>query len=109
MKLWIVPFEGCQKYEVQHYILHHGGDGPNSIFIRSKEEINKEGIMAKRKVQKKNLSGLSGKTAAKRAAQMRRRATQKKPSYKPLAGDKTAKTRPSKYTTSFEKIPFPSK
>ena len=56
--------------------------------------------MAKRKVQKKNLSGLSGKTAAKRAAQIRRRATQKKPSYAPLAGDKTAKTRPSKYTTS---------
>ena len=60
--------------------------------------------MAKRKVQRKNLSGLSGKTAAKRAAQIRRRATQKKPSYKPLAGDKGAKTRPSKYTTSLKRF-----
>lgn len=60
--------------------------------------------MAKRKVAKKNLSGLSGKTAAKRAAQIRRRATLKKPSYKPLAGDKTAKTRPSKYTKSLTRF-----
>ena len=59
--------------------------------------------MAKRKVAKKNLSGLSGKTASKRAAQIRKRATQK-PSYKPLAGDKGAKTRPSKHTTSLKRF-----
>lgn len=61
-------------------------------------------IMAKRKVQRKNVAGLSGRMAAKRAAQIRRRATQKKPSYAPLAGDKTAKTKPSKYTKSLTRF-----
>lgn len=61
-------------------------------------------VMAKRKVPKKYTSGLSGAAAAKRAAQIRKRATQKKPSFAPLAGDKTAKTRPSKYTQSLTRF-----
>ena len=59
--------------------------------------------MAKiRKVPRKYTSGLSKSTAAKRKAQIRKRATGKvtgKAKYKPLAGDSKAKTKPSKYTT----------
>ena len=58
--------------------------------------------MAKiRKVPRKYTSGLSKSTAAKRKAQIRKRATGKvtgKAKYKPLAGDSKAKTKPSKYT-----------
>jgi hypothetical protein len=35
------PFEGCQKYEIQHHIHHHGGIGPNRVFIRGQKEIAK--------------------------------------------------------------------
>ena len=59
--------------------------------------------MAKiRKVPRKYTSGLKKSTAAKRKAQIRNRSKGKvtgAAKYKPLAGDKTAKTRPSKYTT----------
>lgn len=58
--------------------------------------------MAKiRKVPKKYTAGLSKSTAAKRKAQIRKRAKGKvtgKNLYKPLAGDAKAKTKPSKYT-----------
>ena len=58
--------------------------------------------MAKvRKVPRKYTAGLKPSTAAKRKAQIRKRAAGKvkgKALYKPLAGDKKAKTKPSKYT-----------
>jgi len=53
--------------------------------------------MAKAKVQKKYTAGLSESTAAKRKAEIRKRVAGKK-SYKPLAGDAKAKTKPSKHT-----------
>ena len=60
--------------------------------------------MAKaRKVPRKYTSGLKKSTAAKRKAQIRARSKGKvtgKAKYKPLAGDTTRKTRPSKYTKS---------
>lgn len=60
--------------------------------------------MAKiRKVPKKYTSGLKKSTAAKRKAEIRKRSAGKvggASKYKPLPGDKTAKTKPSKYTKS---------
>lgn len=54
--------------------------------------------MAKiRKVQKKDVAGLSESTAAKRKAEIRKR-SKGKDSTKPLPGDAKAKTRESKYT-----------
>lgn len=54
--------------------------------------------MAKvRKVQKKYTAGLGKSTAARRKAEIRKRATGKKKSFKPLPGD-TKKTKPSTYT-----------
>lgn len=49
------------------------------------------------KVPKKYTAGLSESTAAKRKAEIRKR-IKGKVSYKPLAGDSKAKTKPSKYT-----------
>ena len=49
------------------------------------------------KVQRNYTAGLSESTAAKRKAEIRKRIRGKK-SYKPLPGDKKAKTKPSKYT-----------
>ena len=58
--------------------------------------------MAKiRKVPSKYVAGLKKSTAAKRAAEIRKRAkgeVKGKDKYKPLAGDKVAKTKPSQYT-----------
>lgn len=54
--------------------------------------------MAARKVAKKYTSGLSESTAAKRKAEIRKRATGKKKSFKPLPGDARAKTKPSTHT-----------
>lgn len=58
--------------------------------------------MAKiRKVPSKYTAGLKKSTAAKRATEIRKRAKGKvkgEDKYKPLPGDKTAKTKPSKYT-----------
>ena len=60
--------------------------------------------MAKvRKVSPKYTRGLKKSTAAKRKAEIRKRSTGKvsgASKYKPLPGDKKAKTRPSKYTRS---------
>ncbi len=49
------------------------------------------------KVPRKYVAGLKESTAAKRKAEIRKRIKGKK-SFKPLAGDSTAKTKPSKYT-----------
>ena len=58
--------------------------------------------MAKiRKVPSKYTAGLKKSTAAKRATEIRKRAkgeVKGKDKYKPLPGDKKAKTKPSKYT-----------
>ena len=54
--------------------------------------------MAVRKVPSKYTSGLSKSTAAKRKAEIRKRATGKKESYKPLPGDSKETKRKSKYT-----------
>ena len=54
--------------------------------------------MAVRKVPKKYTSGLSKSTAAKRKAEIRKRATGKKKSFKPLPGDSKETKRKSKYT-----------
>jgi len=58
--------------------------------------------MAKiRKVPKKYTAGLKKSTAAKRATEIRKRSkgeVKGKDKYKPLPGDKTAKTKPSQYT-----------
>ena len=51
-----------------------------------------------RKVAKKYTSGLSKSTAARRKAEIRKRATGKKKSFKALPGDAKAKTRRSKST-----------
>ena len=48
-------------------------------------------------IPKKYVSGLSGEKAAERKEEIRRRAGDPKPDYKPLPGDE-AKTKPSKYT-----------
>lgn len=58
------------------------------------------------KVPRKYTSGLKGKTKAAREKQIRDRAKASrkgKPNYKPMAGDKNAKTRKSKYTRQAEK------
>jgi hypothetical protein len=55
------------------------------------------------KVPKKYTSGLSESTAAKRKAEIRKRA-KGKDSYKPLPGDAKAKTKESKYTKSASKL-----
>ena len=60
----------------------------------------------KTKVAKKYTAGLKGKTKKEREEEIRRRskASQKgKASYKPMNGDKSAKTKPSKYTKQAEK------
>tara|TARA_R100001129_G_scaffold164471_1_gene130681 strand:+ start:796 stop:1260 length:465 start_codon:yes stop_codon:yes gene_type:complete len=55
--------------------------------------------MAKiRKVPRKYTSGLSKSTTAKRKAEIRKRATGKKESFKPLPGDAKAKTKTSQHT-----------
>ena len=54
--------------------------------------------MAARKVPRKYTSGLGESTADRRRAEIRKRATGKKKSFKPLPGDARAKTRPSQYT-----------
>lgn len=54
--------------------------------------------MAKAKVSEKYTRGLKESTAAKRKAQIRKRAAGKDKSYKPLAGDSKAKTKESQYT-----------
>ena len=51
-----------------------------------------------RKVPKKYTKGLGESTADRRKAEIRKRATGKKESFKPLPGDAKAKTKPSKYT-----------
>lgn len=64
-------------------------------------------MMAKRraaKVPRKYTSGLSKSTAAKRKAQIRKRLKGGTNRFAPLAGDKTAKTRPSKYTQSLTRF-----
>tara|TARA_B100000965_G_scaffold406836_1_gene449395 strand:+ start:13997 stop:14488 length:492 start_codon:yes stop_codon:yes gene_type:complete len=56
---------------------------------------------SKTKVPKKYTAGLSDEDKKKREAQIRRRAKASrsgKPNYGPMAGDKAAKTKPSKYT-----------
>lgn len=56
---------------------------------------------SKTKVPKRYTAGLSDEDKKKREAQIRRRAKASrsgKPNYGPMAGDKTAKTKPSKYT-----------
>ena len=62
--------------------------------------------MAKAKIQAKYTAGLKKSTADKRKAEFRKRIEGKvkgKDQYKPVAGDKTAKTKPSKYTLSMGK------
>ena len=54
--------------------------------------------MAARKVPSKYTRGLGGSTQDRRRAEIRKRATGKKESYKPLPGDSKAKTKPSQYT-----------
>ena len=54
--------------------------------------------MAKAKVSEKYTRGLKESTAAKRKAEIRKRASGKSKSFKPLPGDKKAKTKESKYT-----------
>ena len=54
--------------------------------------------MAARKVPSKYTKGLGESTAARRRAEIRKRATGKKESFEPLPGDARAKTKPSKYT-----------
>lgn len=64
--------------------------------------------MAKiRKVPTKYVSGLKESTAAKRKAEIRKRSkgdVPKSKQYEPLPGDKTAKTKPSQYTTGAGEI-----
>lgn len=60
----------------------------------------------KTKVPRKYTSGLKGKTKATREKQIRQRAKASrkgKPNYKPMAGDKKAKTRKGRYTRQAEK------
>lgn len=60
----------------------------------------------KTKVPKKYTAGLSKKTKKEREEEIRKRAKASrkgKPSYKPMKGDKGAKTKPSKYTKQAEK------
>ncbi len=60
----------------------------------------------KTKVPKKYTAGLKGKTKKQREEEIRKRAkasAKGKPSYKPMTGDKTAKTKPSKYTKQAQK------
>lgn len=54
--------------------------------------------MAARKVPTKYTKGLGKSTQDKRRAEIRKRATGKKESFKPLPGDAKAKTKPSQYT-----------
>lgn len=54
--------------------------------------------MAVRKVPRKYTTGLGESTADRRRAEIRKRATGKKESFKPLPGDARAKTKPSQYT-----------
>lgn len=54
--------------------------------------------MAARKVPSKYTRGLGGSTQDRRRAEIRKRATGKKESYKPLPGDSKATTKPSQYT-----------
>lgn len=55
------------------------------------------------KIQKKYTSGVSESTASKRKAEFRKRIKGKK-SYEPVAGDKKAKTKESKYTKKAKSI-----
>lgn len=55
------------------------------------------------KIQKKYTKGLSESTASKRKAEFRKRIKGKE-SYKPVAGDKKAKTKESKYTKKAKSI-----
>ncbi len=55
------------------------------------------------KVQKKYTAGVSESTASKRKAEFRKRIKGKK-SYEPVAGDKKAKTKESKYTKKAKSI-----
>ena len=63
--------------------------------------------MAKARVPTKYTSGLKKSTADKRKAEIRKRLEGKRTGsakYKPLPGDKKAKTRPSRYTLSLGKL-----
>ena len=62
------------------------------------KKLNKGKDMAVRKVPGKYISGISESTAAKRKAEIRKRATGKKESYKPLPGDSKKSNRKSTYT-----------
>ena len=63
--------------------------------------------MAKAKVPTKYTRGLKASTASKRKTEIRKRLEGKRTGsakYKPLPGDKKAKTRPSRYTLSMGKM-----
>ncbi len=63
--------------------------------------------MAKAKVPRKYTSGLKKSTADRRKAEIRKRLEGKRTGsakFKPLPGDKKAKTRPSRYTLSLKKM-----
>ena len=78
-----------------------GGEAGKRFAAKMVARFKREEEMGKaRKVPKKYLSGLSDSKKKERAAEIRRRAKKKKPSYKPLPGDKGAKTKPSKYSRS---------